>query len=636
MHMKFLLKSLNFLLVASPLVYAESNECEKFKNHLGDIKESEIDCSTNDNGEINNLTINNNDLTKEQVDKIFSYDLKNLTTLDYTINVGYSSTPSPNEHPGYSEFPSSINNLKSLENLVLTYYNAVHPCSSDCLNMYLTTIEKNTLKDLKNLKSLTLDGVNVSQDNIEEIAILNNLESLTFINSFLSESMNYSSLSKLEKLTSLDITHIRDNYEGRYDGTPIPNSLINSNKLIKNLVISKFSNENIVLEDFPNLEKLHIPSDIKNYKIDIKEKLENLTDLEFEYITHGYFSLQQIDLNIDFSKMRNLKSLDISRINLSEQNMKDIASLSNLNQLSFGSCVFTKVTLNKLTQMESLTSLSFEYCEIEEKKFNVLKNMNKLTSLTIKGCDLNQIPDSVSSLTNLQSLNVQGNNISGEIPEFLNNLPHLKEVYFGRNQFEGKTLTNPNLVKCDYTENLLLCLAKKMDCIKDQDIKSCSNIEQPVTTTKVESTVIEAESTPFETESIPFEDESTVVETEPTPLETESTVIESEPTTITKTITMIVESSSITVENEEPSTLEIPTIISTISKTVTKPIKPTSDPSDLENVDDNGNDDKNNKGSNSNNIKEKIKNAFNKFSESMKTLNLKLKNSLEKLFNKRN
>jgi len=55
MHMKFLLKSLNFLLVASPLVYAESNECEKFKNHLGDIKESEIDCSTNDNGEINNL-----------------------------------------------------------------------------------------------------------------------------------------------------------------------------------------------------------------------------------------------------------------------------------------------------------------------------------------------------------------------------------------------------------------------------------------------------------------------------------------------------------------------------------------------------------------------------------------------------
>lgn len=34
-----------------------------------------------------------------------------------------------------------------------------------------------------------------------------------------------------------DITHIRDNYEGLYDGTPIPNSLINSNKLIKNLLV---------------------------------------------------------------------------------------------------------------------------------------------------------------------------------------------------------------------------------------------------------------------------------------------------------------------------------------------------------------------------------------------------------------
>jgi len=54
MNIRYFLKFLSLFLLTSPLVSATS-ECEKFQNSLGNINNSNIDCFSNDNGEINKL-----------------------------------------------------------------------------------------------------------------------------------------------------------------------------------------------------------------------------------------------------------------------------------------------------------------------------------------------------------------------------------------------------------------------------------------------------------------------------------------------------------------------------------------------------------------------------------------------------
>jgi len=417
------------------------------------------------------------------------------------------------EHPGYSEFPTAINKLKSLETLILSYSNLIHPCSGDCLSQYLTTIQKDTLKNLENLKTLTIEGVIFSQDNIDEISKMKNLETLYLYTTYLSDTINYSSIGDLEKLTTLNVYHVSGSYENVDDYKKlIPNSFITSNKNIKNLTIALFSDDNVVLENVPKLEKLNIYADFMP-NVEIKENLEKLNELHLQFLSQGgEYATKQINLKFNFSKMENLKSLYLAGYILSEENMKAITSY-NLDSLSLVNCILTDVTLEGINKMSDLSTLVFDYSEIEEEKFDALKNLNNITSLSLKRININKIPDFVSSLTNLQSLDIENNNLSGEIPEYLNSFPQLKEIKFASNNFEGKTLTNPSLKHCDYFRNTLLCLAKEMECTKGQDIKPCSNNDEPITRTITETIKPTIPSELEDTED-PLDYEQVVVDTD--------------------------------------------------------------------------------------------------------------------------
>jgi len=264
---------LNLLLVSIPLVL--SSECDDIDSTL---LKSVKKCTTNEEGKIKELAIENYSLNESQVNKLLSYD--DLTSLSYTVKIesGTGSIPS---HPGFEEIPTAINKFKNLESLTIFYDSYLHPCASDCAFAGITDLGNNVLKDLTNLKTLSIGGIKVSQTNIDEISTLKSLESLKFYYSYLDDSLNYTSLGNLENLSKLEIINIIDGYEMRdskYYSSRVPKNLVISNKGIKDLTM-RFAPASFDNSDLPNLEKLKITWAGGEIDTSYIEQLDKLTDL---------------------------------------------------------------------------------------------------------------------------------------------------------------------------------------------------------------------------------------------------------------------------------------------------------------------------------------------------------------------
>jgi len=498
-------KILNLLLISIPLVL--SSECDNIDETL---LKSVSKCTTNDEGRINGLEIVNNDLTESQINKLLSYD---LTSLTYSVNFdsGHSSIPS---HPGFEEIPSAIGNLKNLESLDISYDCSLHPCASDCALAGIIELGNNILKDLTNLKTLSLGGIKVSQDNINEISNLKNLESLEFHYSYLDESLNYESIGNLNKLNKLVVANIIDGYKTRSDdfySNVVPESLVKSNKGIKELTMS-FQPVSISKNDLPNLEKLDITWSGSKIDTSYIEQFDKLTDLEISFRGRGISEEYHYrEINVDLSKLKNLKSLVLSSITVTKELMNEITTLSNLESLTLMSDRYSDDVVFDMKNLEKLTSLCISSNESKDMEDSIkyLTNLRKLTInysistipeyiytfkdleyldlsensiktidekigdlVNLKHLDLSfnniiSIPAELSNLKKLEYLNLSSNDINSENPEFLNKFENLKYYYIhGNTNIKGKVLTNNNLLECVYSDTYNLCIPKSVKEVK--------------------------------------------------------------------------------------------------------------------------------------------------------------------------
>jgi len=350
-------------------------------------------------------------------------------------------------------------------------------------------------------------------------------------------NLNYTSFSNLKNLSVLHILNSSNSY--RYKGSTVINSisdnLINNVPSLKELTITMPGN-NVNIRKLSNLEKLDVTMKGDD-NIYIINKMDKLVDLKLGYVPNGQYDKTQYRISNNLNlcgKLDNLKSLHLSRYSPSKNNMIDIACLPNLTDLTLSSCDIIGPYLSELNESASLTSLNINVltlnaqhmnglsslsnikklgmktCTLSEDQLDVLSSLKNLESLYMESCKLTKIPEFLFSLPNIKSIDLSGNSIRslderlvslenletlilknniirGDIPESLNNLTQLKEVDFSYNYLEGKTLTNPNLEKCNYTRNSV-CLAKVMACSDDQNITLCSDMEtevKPTMTTEV-------------------------------------------------------------------------------------------------------------------------------------------------------
>jgi len=511
-------KILNLLLISIPLVL--SSECDNIDTSL---LESVTKCTTNDEGKINGLTIKNSDLTESQVNKLLSYD---LTSLSYTVNFesGDSSIP---PHPGYEEIPAAIGKLKNLESLEIYYDCRLHPCASDCALSGIINLGNNILKDLTNLKTLSIGGIKVSQDNINEISNLKNLETLIFLYSYLDDSLNYESIGNLNKLNKLEVNNIIDGYKMRdntfYSNT-VPESLVKSNKGIKELTMT-FQPVAISNKDLPNLEKLKFTWSGGEIDTSYIEQFENLTDLDISFRGRGISEEYHYrEINADLSKLKNLKSLGLKSITVTNELMNKITTLSNLESLYLTGVRFSEGVATELKNLKKLTTLyiNSNYSKDMENGIKYLTNLRNLTItykylmdsipeyiytfkdleyLDLSYCNIKEIGEEISNLVNLkyldltenniitippelnslkklEYLNLSSNRINCDSPDFLNNFENLKYFYIDGNiNVKGRVLTNKNLLECTYDDSYNLCIpksAKEIKCLSHElNFKIC-------------------------------------------------------------------------------------------------------------------------------------------------------------------
>ncbi|OUM63624.1 hypothetical protein PIROE2DRAFT_61159 [Piromyces sp. E2] len=313
-----LIKSLGLLCLASPFVLVKaSNECESFLKIFED-KSSLCTCEVNDQGKINYLNVNDMDLTESDINKMMSYDT--ITELVYVLNMD-----SDHKHPGYGKFPL-FSKLKNLKSLIIEYNDYYDEKNG------LITIPKNNLEGLSKLETLIFDGIKINQDCIDIISTFTNLKSLV----------------------------LAKNTNGYHDSKGIfPINLVKAlDGQVKNLTIG-LESKTVNLKKMSGLKECHIhyermpTTNLADVNLTLPES-NNFNSLKLDVNT---YEDGPITLNVDLTKFKNLKSLDLNEIKITKDVISKISKLTNLNELEFGYYTFDASLLDQLKTLKNLTSM---------------------------------------------------------------------------------------------------------------------------------------------------------------------------------------------------------------------------------------------------------------------------------------
>jgi len=412
-------------------------------------------CRENDDGQIISLELKGVTMNQDDVDEIAKYTA--LRDLDLVR----------------LDLPENLN-FKSLHLDVLFIDNLkLGRKTNKFSNKY---IPNGILKTLKNVKKVYISSNKISQNTIDELGSLSKIESLYLLNSGFDENIDYSPLKNAKKLTQLTL----DTYGSENPVGGLPESLCKV-KSLTSLSVSANSVTTIP-KCISNLKKLEYLDLSYNEITSVPNEIGKLTNL---------VELKLNDNNISScpSALNKLKNLEKLSLKYNQIKKVSISGLSSLEELTLNNNELTSVSLKNLSNLKSLEIYtnkisSFPSSIYKLKNLEVLlisynkississdiKNLTKLKTLDISNNKITKIPDALGKLKKLERLFLDYNKINGSVPKSLNNLKELNTITLNGNvHIKGRTLTNPKLEICTYTENNEVingfCLDEKSVCI---------------------------------------------------------------------------------------------------------------------------------------------------------------------------
>jgi len=201
--------------------------CKEIKTIIDKVEYNELtDCVNDNNGNVVSLDIYyNKEIETDDIKKILSYNTLTKFTLTYERSYYYSD-----KHDGFKLILNLISNLTNLEELHIIY--SVYDESQTSYYNKFFTIDKNILKNYKNLKKLGLKFFQISQDNIDELSTLKNFKELE-LDTCILEDLNFESFENIEILSVTD------------------------GKIYNNMKTSEYTNfDKEYIKQFKNLKKL--------------------------------------------------------------------------------------------------------------------------------------------------------------------------------------------------------------------------------------------------------------------------------------------------------------------------------------------------------------------------------------------
>ncbi|XP_059628716.1 probable LRR receptor-like serine/threonine-protein kinase At3g47570 [Cornus florida] len=350
----------------------------------------------------------------------------------------------------HGQLPSSLFQCSELQVLSLSFNKFSGPIPRGIPNSTL-------------LKTLLLGYNNLKGEIPQEIGNLLNLERL----SMLSANLNGVIPSSIFNITSLKVIHLRDNNligVGSYNSP-----LIISHELTLHFNVLSHGLPGVIPQEVGNLHELEI----------IFLELNSLTGLipatMFNISTLKEIGLTENHLtgNLPSSIGRTLPNLDYLSLggnNLSGTIPDSISNASKLTLLDLSTNRFTGSIPSSLGNLEHL-----EYLNLEDNNFigeSSSPELSFLTSLTncrhlrvlrvgenplngilpvsigafsdslerivLQKCGIKgNIPSEIGHLSNLLTLSLYGNNLTGVIPTTIKGLSKIQRLYFDGNRFDG-------------------------------------------------------------------------------------------------------------------------------------------------------------------------------------------------------
>eukprot|EP00833_Pecoramyces_ruminatium_P010659 jgi/Orpsp1_1/1184691/evm.model.c7180000090605.1 len=390
MQIKKILSTLGIMLLSSVALAEQKNECEELEKYLednvqdyrricDDYDQDVLDiCVVNDKGEVKQLRIENTMLNEEQTNHVLSYN-KALIDLFYKVDFG--------KHSKYFEFPSIISKITTLEKLRLSGK---------------STINKGIINGSKGLKHLTLRNTQLYKYNIDEIASLTNLNELVLQECEILDNSDLKSLSALKNLTKLELIGSDEDAEKitRFD-----NAFNNVKKLkIDSYIFTQnFIND---ISTMTNIEELSIRYSRMGKEIDYSP-LKKLTKLRSLYIYNSVNEGAKIEFPTSLKKF----TMEYGHIN--QDFIDEVGKITNLEELQINDPTINyALNFDSFKNLSKLTNLQLTYFLTEEGFLN---------------SEFKKFPDSICTLKNLKILNLHSNNIH-DLPEEISNLTNLESL----------------------------------------------------------------------------------------------------------------------------------------------------------------------------------------------------------------
>jgi len=454
-------------------------------------RENFYGCKLNDEGEVTELEIYNYCLEDEQLTAVLSYNT--IETLHFSkLFVDWNIDDNDDKNLvirfGCASLPSNYEVLSTLTNLKILDLSGVKNLD----NNIITNIPKS-------VEQLLIGRVTFTQEMVDELSKLTNLNNLVLSETQISEELDFSKFENLKNLTSLEI---RNNNMSNLNsphiytqGNLLKHCVTLKKLFIKNGIFDKNSLDSIgYLTELEELE-LETASFENDADFSSLKNLKNLTSMYMDCsespinISPNFFYLTKLnkltltscettistslDNSLTWANLNNLEYLSVvfgGPTTFDIEYIGDIPSLKEVHLLynNYFSIPESIGNLKNLeifeTSLNSFTSLPKSIGNLEklkklDLKFNKIAslpdeigNLKSLENLDLSFNEITNIPSTLGNLENLETLSLNENLIDDYLPESLNTLPKLSEIFLGGNiNIKGQTLSNPNLSFCRYS-----------------------------------------------------------------------------------------------------------------------------------------------------------------------------------------
>jgi len=282
--------------------------------------------------------LRNNGTDDDAIYNINKYKDENMHALDYTLFVvkEVHNTIDKVDPVEDRDFPDELLQLKNIDNIIdlsLSYEKIEHDHSWH-ETYHKGTIKKGYLKNFKSVASLTLSYIKLSQDNIDEITSMHNLQTL-ILNECEFNGLDFKPIKKLEVLESLDITSRSGNYE--YGGD-INSGIIKYFEELETINIKGYEISQANMDEICSL------TNVRYMDLELNKKINNecLKDMPVTHLDLSYYDHSMDGDEFDEALVKSVEKLNLPdhlvsltyhNMDLTEDNCKEIASVTKLQYL---------------------------------------------------------------------------------------------------------------------------------------------------------------------------------------------------------------------------------------------------------------------------------------------------------------